>query len=76
MLTIEQKATNAETYKHIHRVRELINECVKDLLDRGMEATERGFRFFIRATRYSKLSARNEIRSNANVYMPIPEEGW
>lgn len=43
---------------------------------RGMEATERGFRFFIRATRYSKLSARNEVRINSNVYMPIPEEGW
>lgn len=43
---------------------------------RGMEATERGFRFFIRATRHSKLAARNEIRVNANVYMPVLEEGW
>lgn len=35
MLTIEQKATNADTYKHIHRVRELINIAIKDLLDRS-----------------------------------------
>lgn len=35
MLSLEEKATNADTYKHIHRVRELINNCVTDLLNRG-----------------------------------------
>jgi len=35
MLTQEQKATNDDTWKHIHRVRELLNECIKELLDRG-----------------------------------------
>lgn len=43
---------------------------------RGAETTKHGFRFFIRATRGSKLVARNEIRFNANVYMPNLEEGW
>ncbi len=43
---------------------------------RGTPATKNGFRFFIRATRWSKLPAKNEIRLNANVYMPVIEEGW
>jgi hypothetical protein len=43
---------------------------------RGMPTTHKGFRFFIRATRESKLEAQNEIRYNANVYMPVIEEGW
>lgn len=43
---------------------------------RGMPTTKRGFRFFIRATRNSGLEPRNEQRFNANVYMPILEEGW
>lgn len=43
---------------------------------RGAETTKSGFRFFIRATRNSKLIARNEIRQNANVYMPVLDEGW
>lgn len=43
---------------------------------RGVEAHKRGFRYFIRATRYSKLEPRNEIRVNANVYMPVLDEGW
>jgi len=34
-LTIEQKATNAETWKHIHRVRTLLDFCIAKLLDRG-----------------------------------------
>ena len=34
-LTPEQKATNAETYKHIHRVRELLNHCISNLLLRS-----------------------------------------
>lgn len=43
---------------------------------KGTPATKNGFRFFIRATRWSKLPAKNEIRLNANVYMPVIEEGW
>jgi hypothetical protein len=43
---------------------------------RGTDATKKGFRFFIRATRNTGLEARNEIRFNANVYMPVIEEGW
>ncbi len=43
---------------------------------RGAETTKTGFRFFIRATRNSKLEARNEIRYNANVYIPVLDEGW
>ncbi len=43
---------------------------------RGVAAHKNGFRFFIRATRFSNLTARNEIRQNANVYMPILDEGW
>ena len=35
MLTEEQKATNYDTFKHIERVRNLLNKCVKDLIDRG-----------------------------------------
>lgn len=43
---------------------------------RGAPTTKTGFRFFIRATRFTKLEPLNEIRYNANVYMPIIEEGW
>lgn len=43
---------------------------------RGTPAIAKGFRFFIRATRKSGLKPRNEIRMNANVYLPILEEGW
>jgi hypothetical protein len=35
MLTQEQKATNDDTYKHIGRVRNLINLCCSELLSRG-----------------------------------------
>lgn len=34
-LTIKQKATNDDTWKHIHRVGALINKCVKELLNRA-----------------------------------------
>lgn len=43
---------------------------------RVVPATHKGFRFFIRATKNSRLSPRNEIRMNANIYLPILEEGW
>lgn len=35
MLTIEEKATNYDTFRHIERVRNLLNVCVSDLLRRG-----------------------------------------
>jgi hypothetical protein len=35
MLTESQKATNYDTFRHIERVRNLLNVCVKDLLHRG-----------------------------------------
>ncbi len=34
-LTTEQQATNFQTFRHIERVRNLLNICVKDLLNRG-----------------------------------------
>lgn len=34
-LTLEEKATNHETWKHIHRVQTLLNRCAVLLLDRG-----------------------------------------
>lgn len=36
-LTIEQKATNFETFRHIERVRNLLNAAVKNLLRRAEE---------------------------------------
>lgn len=47
-----------------------------DSWHRGSEATHRGFRFFIRATRGTNIKPANETRLNANVYMPVMEEGW
>lgn len=35
MLTIEQKACNDETWKHINRVQHYLNLFIKELLDRG-----------------------------------------
>ena len=35
MLTLEQRATNNETFRHIERVRNLLNACVVELLKRG-----------------------------------------
>ena len=34
-LTLEQRATNHETWKHIHRVRNLLNRVAVQLLERG-----------------------------------------
>lgn len=34
-LTLEERATNNETFRHIERVRNLLNACVFDLLRRG-----------------------------------------
>jgi hypothetical protein len=34
-LTLEEKATNNDTFRHIERVRNLLNRCVTDLLTRG-----------------------------------------
>ena len=35
MLTLEQRATNNETFRHIERVRNLLSACVVELLKRG-----------------------------------------
>jgi hypothetical protein len=35
MLTEPQKATNYDTFRHIERVRNLLNRCITDLLERG-----------------------------------------
>ena len=35
MLTIEEKATNNDTFRHIERVRNLLNVCITELLSRG-----------------------------------------
>ncbi|SPA50590.1 hypothetical protein [Cupriavidus taiwanensis] len=43
---------------------------------RGMPAKTRGFRWFIRMTRYSKHKVENEIRSNAQVYLTDATYGW
>lgn len=42
----------------------------------GVEATKRGFRWFIRATVNTTIKVENEIRVNANVYMKYPYAGW
>lgn len=42
----------------------------------GTPATKSGWRFFIRATRYSKAKPSNEIRHQAQVYLPAPMAGW
>lgn len=34
-LTLEEKATNSDTLQHIARVRDLLDTCIKELLDRG-----------------------------------------
>ncbi len=34
-LTLEEKACNDDTWKHIHRVQELVNRCAVDLINRG-----------------------------------------
>lgn len=33
---LEQEATNYKTYQHIHRVQQIMNEVVKELLDRAL----------------------------------------
>jgi len=43
---------------------------------RGSPTTHQGFRFFIRATRNTLNPIKNELRYNANVYMPVLDEGW
>lgn len=35
MLTEQEKATNYDTFRHIERVRNLLNLCIQDLLRRG-----------------------------------------
>lgn len=35
MLTEKQKACNDDTWKHIHRVQELMNKCIQNLMNRA-----------------------------------------
>lgn len=42
----------------------------------GVQATKRGHRLFIRATKNTTLKVQNEIRRNAQVYLENPMEGW
>ena len=35
MLTVEQRATNNDTWSHIHRVQQLLNNCIRELIARG-----------------------------------------
>lgn len=35
MLTLEQKSTNYDTFRHIERVRNLLNLCIAKILERG-----------------------------------------
>lgn len=37
MLKIEEKATNYDTFRHIERVRNLLNNCISDLMIRGQK---------------------------------------
>jgi hypothetical protein len=37
MLTIEQKATNYDTQRHIHRVQQLLAICINNLLSRAID---------------------------------------
>lgn len=37
MLKIEEKATNYDTFRHIERVRNLLNSCISDLMIRGQK---------------------------------------
>jgi len=43
---------------------------------RGSPATKSGWRFFIRANFNTARQAKNEIRNQVQVYMPVPEAGW
>lgn len=43
---------------------------------RGCKATERGWRFFIRATKNTNRKFNNEIRNQVQVYLDNPEAGW
>lgn len=58
-----------------------VKPCVPTFFDwqtwhQGTPATGFGFRFFIRATRNTDRKPDNEIRRNANVYMPAIMGGW
>lgn len=43
---------------------------------RGVPATKPGWRFFIRANYNTAREAKNEIRRQTQVYLPVPEAGW
>lgn len=43
---------------------------------RGMIAVHRGWRWFGRLTIGTNLAAKNEVRRQVQVYMPVPTQGW
>jgi hypothetical protein len=43
---------------------------------RGEPATARGWRYFLRITGSNHYEPRNELRTQTQVYMPAPFEGW
>lgn len=43
---------------------------------RGVPAEKDGWRWFIRATGYSGRPILNEVRTQVQVYLPVPEAGW
>ena len=43
---------------------------------RGTPATKNGWRFFIRANFNTARKPSNEIRTQVQVYLPVPEAGW
>jgi hypothetical protein len=42
----------------------------------GVRATSGGWRFFIRASRYTHREPVNEVRRQVQVYLEVPMEGW
>lgn len=42
----------------------------------GTPAVKTGWRFFIRASRYTHRKVTNEIRKQVQIYLPNPMEGW
>lgn len=63
--------------EHIQKVNsgEVIEFGPQDF-HRGVPATTTAWRFFIRATRNTKRTFKNEIRRQVQVYLPEPEAGW
>lgn len=42
----------------------------------GVRAVMNGWRFFFRATRFTQVKPKNELRKQVQVYLEFPMEGW